>query len=112
MEQLIAAEPYVGSDFIGNATVEPKCNEVHDFLCDLIEDLLVEQGITLTHYELASVFEAGSLPYDAAAHIYMAIIDPYTREIIWVLDPWRTGNIDFIDPVDNPNGDDPESISP
>ena len=101
-----------GLGWIGNVThLGPKCNEVHDILSAEILSILESLGYLSEYYQFVTLFEEGMLPGDLAAHVYFGIIDIRTGEIVYIFDPWRTGDGDPIDPDENPNGD-PEMIVP
>ena len=97
----------------GNVTGSAKCNEVHDFLEQRLRELRDQLSAGLACYDLATMFDSGSLPFDILAHVYLAVIDRQTGEIIYVLDPWRYGgSCDLIPYEEDPNGGDPEMVIP
>ena len=97
----------------GNMTGGAKCNEVHDFIEAKLNSIKTTLGQGLTCYDVATMFDSGSLPFDIAAHVYLAVIDRQTGEILYVLDPWRyAGDCTLIPYEDDPNGGDPEMVIP
>lgn len=102
----------IGYGWGGNVThLGPHCNVVHDYFFDEISGILESHNLDPQYYSFVTLFEEGVLPYDLAAHVYFGIINVQTGELIYIFDPWRTGNVDPIDPSENPNGD-PEQIIP
>lgn len=111
-EEILNEYLCTGQGWTGNMTGGPKCDVVHDCLMDIIRDLVAQSGLTLTCYDIATLFDDGFLPFDLASHIYIGIIDRRTKEVIYVIDPWRTGTCDPIPADEDPNGGDVEMVSP
>jgi len=97
----------------GNLTGGAMCNEVHFYIQARLSQIEASLGGNLQCYDLASMFDSGSLPNDYLAHVYLGVIDRQTGEVLYVLDPWRyAGSCDLIPYDEDPNGGDPEDVVP
>lgn len=100
----------IGMGWSGNVThLGPQCNVVHDYMAEEIQAILDTYNVNGDYYVFVTLFEEGALPWDLAAHVYYGIMNVQTGEVVYIFDPWRTGNVDPICPCDNPNGD-PEQV--
>lgn len=103
--------PGLGRGWLGNVTgTGPKCNVVHDAYAPHVRNYLQKSGIEFRYYQPVTVFDAGCLPYDLAAHVYMgigtvpeSIMDE--PDLVGWYDPWRYGNTETLyKPGTGPNG--------
>lgn len=96
--------PGLGDAWWGNLSGGgPKCNEVAETLEDLWQNERQFLKGKLKCLQMAALFDSGMLPFDLQAHIACGVINNKSDELLWVIDPWRYGNCDLVNPDDCPN---------
>lgn len=96
--------PGIGNGWWGNVTGSgPKCNEVFEAFTDLWQKEMDFLKGKLKCLQMATLLDFGKLPFELQAHIACGVLSKDTKELLWVIDPWRYGSCNLVDPRTCPN---------